>query len=179
MLDISLDLETMARGAGGAIVSIGAVEFDLRTCKMGDVFYRTIDLKSCVDAGLTIEAETVMWWMEQSDPARKTLVRNTMPLTTALSDFAEWLALCGPTNDIRIWGNGPSFDNTMLGAAYRACHIEQPWKFWNDRCFRTVCGLYQSVERRPRQGTHHNALDDAIYQAEHMIHIAESVRARR
>lgn len=44
--------------------------------------------------------------------------------------------------------------------------LELPWKFWNDRCYRTVSAGFP---RRQQTGTHHNALDDAISQTKHLL----------
>lgn len=179
MLDIMVDLETMDRRPTAAIIAIGAVEFNIATGKKGEVFYRTVNLDSSVAAGCTLGADTIVWWMKQGDTARQALTRNAQPLAQVLDDFSAWLAGCGTTNDLRMWGNGPSFDNAILGNAYRAVSIEQPWPYWGDRCFRTAAAMYATIEKRKRDGTHHNALDDAIYQADHLIHIAETLRARR
>jgi hypothetical protein len=68
---------------------------------------------------------------------------------------------------MRLWGNGASFDNAILAHAYARCGATPPWKFWNDRCYRTVAAL--TATPRQQGGTHHNALDDARSQAEHLI----------
>jgi len=54
---IMLDIETLGLEAGAAILSIGAVKFD--TDGLGAEFSGEIDLESCQDAGLAIDAETL------------------------------------------------------------------------------------------------------------------------
>jgi len=49
--DVMLDLETMGRKSNSALVSIGAVEFNLETGETGKEFYEVIDLQSCLDVG--------------------------------------------------------------------------------------------------------------------------------
>jgi exodeoxyribonuclease VIII len=66
-----------------------------------------------------------------------------------------------------VWGNGATFDNVILANAYDACRIRRPWKYYADMCFRTVRNQYPHVQVK-RQGTHHNALDDALTQAHHL-----------
>jgi len=73
-----------------------------------------------------------------------------------------------PRENVRVWGNGAAFDNVILASAYRQANITQPWLFWNDRCYRTVKALSPAVTMQ-RNGTHHNALDDAESQARHLI----------
>lgn len=160
MKDVMLDLETLGNGPNSVIIAIGAVKFD--ATGLGSEFYQVVDPESCVKAGLQMDTSTVMWWMKQSDEARAAFDRPSAPLIAALADFAHW---CG---DSVVWGNGASFDNTILSNAYRKTGIEQPWKFWNDRCYRTVKNLYPDVKLE-RVGTYHNALDDAKSQAVHLI----------
>lgn len=161
---ISLDLETMGTSPGCAIVAIGAVRFDPYADGIADVFYRTIDLQSCLEAGLTIDPGTLQWWMGQEDAARSALFKDTGMLRTALSDFANWVSQHpGPS---QVWGNGADFDNAILAQAYKVTGLRAPWAFWNSRCLRTIKYLAEGHPLElPRAGTHHNALDDAVYQA--------------
>lgn len=161
-----LDLETMGTRAGAAIISIGAVLFDPRGNEVVGQYYQVIDHASCVKYGLKIDPDTILWWMRQSDAARGALCNpsiDRVDLKEALVDFACWL----PSKGVRIWGNGSDFDNTILGAAYDAVGMPQPWNFWNNRCYRTVKNMKPSVELE-RVGTYHNALDDAKSQAIHL-----------
>lgn len=164
MQDVMVDLETLGNGPNSVITAIGAVKFDM--LGLGGEYYHIVDAQSCVDAGLQMDVSTVMWWMRQSEAARAELVREGLPLSIALQKFTGWL---GPNADsIRVWGNGASFDNVILGNAYRKTGLEQPWKFYNDRCYRTVKNMYPLIELE-RTGTAHNALDDAKTQAAHLI----------
>ena len=165
-----LDLETMGNGPDAAIVAIGAVEFDIQTRTMDRQFYAVVSLESAVAAGGIMDPATVIWWLQQSDDARKLFKEKGQTISAALTDFAAWLAQTGQVDDLKIWGNGAAFDNVILSSAYRRSGIPLPWQFRNDRCYRTIKGLYKHVKMQ-RQGTHHNALDDAISQAQHLIDI--------
>jgi hypothetical protein len=166
-MHIMIDLETMGTRPTAPIVSIGAVAFD----KDGihEKFYRVIDLDSAVDAGAIIEPGTVLWWLAQSDDARKALTDDIAePIGNVLEQFRMFIvalpAIAG------VWGNGATFDNVLLAEAYKRLGMEAPWPFWKDRCYRTVKNLYPAVEL-VRVGTLHNALADARTQAEHLIAI--------
>ena len=163
-MEVMLDLETMGNGSRAAIIAIGAVAFD--QTGVHDHFYSTVDLESSMRAGMECDASTIMWWMQQSEQARAAFKNPTNEtLERALSAFYEF---CQRNDAAGMWGNGAAFDNAILSSAYRLCGVEQPWKFWNDKCYRTIKGLYPDI-RLVRKGTHHNALDDAISQAEHLI----------
>lgn len=157
-----LDLETMGNGSKAAIIAIGAVRFDK---EVTDRFYQVVDLQSSVDAGLEMDASTVLWWMKQGDEARSHFSRSGVSLRQALVDFSKWIG-----DDAEVWGNGASFDNTILSNAYRLAGITQPWKFWNDRCYRTLKSLYRDIKME-RTGTYHCAVDDAESQALHLMRI--------
>ena len=163
---VMVDLETLGQSAGSVIVSIGAVKI-VNGEIVDDHFYELIDAGSCVEAGLTMDAETVIWWMKQCDAARAEIYN---PARRELHEVLHRLSCWIDNDDARLWGNGASFDNVLLAAAYDAMSMRRPWKFWNDRCFRTVKAMFPEV-RTERAGVHHNALDDALFQAEHLLAI--------
>lgn len=168
MNDVMLDLETMGNGPNAAIVAIGAVEFEVTTQQIGERFYTVIDLESAVAGGGVMDASTVLWWMKQSDAARAAFNRGGDHIAVALQRFAGWMENRAKRDDVRVWGNGAAFDNVILASAYRRNGTQQPWQFWNDRCYRTVKAQHPAVKMQ-RIGTHHNAVDDAESQARHLI----------
>jgi exodeoxyribonuclease VIII len=168
MKDIMLDLETMGNGPDAAIIAIGAIDFDVDTCKTGTGFYVHVDLASSVAAGGIIDPSTVLWWMKQNDQARGAFARPGEKIAVALHLFAEWVSVRGARNEVRVWGNGAAFDNVILASAYRRLDLVPPWEFWNDRCYRTMKAQYPDIKLQ-RAGTHHNAIDDAISQADHLL----------
>lgn len=165
-LDTMVDLETLGNGSNSVIIAIGAVKFNERG--LGDEFYAVVDAQSCVDAGMQINASTVMWWMQQSDEARAAFKRTGVPIGSALMSFSSFIEDGGNASHMRVWGNGAAFDNAILANAYSKCKQPAPWKFRNDRCYRTMKARYQDFDI-PRVGAHHNALDDAKSQAQHMV----------
>ena len=168
MQDVMLDLETMGNGPQAAIIAIGAVEFDIPAQQIGERFYTVIDLESAVTSGGVMDASTVLWWLKQSDAARAAFDRGGNHIAVALQQFAGWMENRAKRDDVRVWGNGAAFDNVILASAYRLNGTPQPWQFWNDRCYRTVKAQHPEVKMQ-RNGTHHNAADDAESQARHLI----------
>jgi hypothetical protein len=178
MMHFMLDLETMSTEPNAAIVAIGAVAFDPELFTLHPLeFYMPIGLRSSMTAGLHVSAETICWWLTQSDAARAELVGRTTPLPEALSRFASWMTALVPTRDDRkVWGNGAAFDNTILASAYAAVGATTPWRFWNDRCYRTMKSLYPDVTAPTFVGEQHKAVDDARHQALHLMEILKGVR---
>lgn len=169
-----LDLETLGNGSNAVIISIGAVRFDVKQKTIINKFYARICPKSCTDAGLVIDAETVLWWMKQSDAARGEFANANLPkLPEVLASFSHWVkAMPG---EPRIWGNGATFDNVILSNAYKAIKMDRPWSHRSDRCYRTIKALFPDI-KVPDVSTAHNAVDDAEYQARHLMAIWPHLR---
>ncbi len=172
MVDIMLDLETMGTSSNAAIIAIGAVEFNVAEGALGREFYSVVDLASSVQSGGVMDASTVLWWMEQSEDARKEFKRQGTTILEALLLFGSWAR---EVYDVCVWGNGAAFDNVILANAYRRAGIDVPWAFWADRCFRTARAMHPAVvDMSDYQGVAHNALSDAKWQAEYMIRMAKA-----
>lgn len=169
--NVMIDLETMGVNNNAAIIAIGAVAFDFEG-NLGPEFYEVIDLQSSVENGGVMDAPTVLWWMKQSDEARKEFEREGLLEYVVLEHFADYLM--DFDNNIKVWGNGASFDNVILTNAYTRWVMETPWQYYNDRCYRTMKNLHPEIMME-REGTHHNALADAISQAKHLQRIMNHV----
>jgi hypothetical protein len=167
-MHIMLDLETMSLAPNAALVSIGAVLMTPRGEEINN-FYRSISLASSVDAGLHIDPNTVMWWMQQSDRARGALAIQARPLHEVLRDFAQWADVQEPSGGlVGVWGNGAASDNVWLAEAYRAAGQPRPWSHKQDRCYRTFRAMHRDVADPPPSEAEHDALADARWQARYM-----------
>lgn len=183
---IMLDLETMGTVAGCAILSIGAVRFFPQEKRLSDTFYTTISAESCALVGLHIDEQTETWWADQAEEARKILEEVKNPQTTylrrVLVDLNIWLTAQGESNDLRIYGNGADFDNPILRVAYRQAGVKPYAGNWTGRCYRTLKTLDEllgpgfAAPKLKRSGTHHNALDDAVSQAQHLMEFIAALR---
>lgn len=165
---IMLDLETLSSRSNAVIVSIGAVPFDpvagvRHDCK----FYEVLSRGEQVGYGRHIDPATVDWWLQQSPEAQKVFkVGGTLP-EVALEEFSRFVRGYAGEQEVQIWGYGSTFDNVVLGSLYSDLKLGRPWKYRGDMCHRTLVNLAKGLVEVPaRTGTHHNALDDAVYQAE-------------
>lgn len=168
MLNVMLDLETMSTESNAAICSIGAVKFSLDE-GIVDEFYCTVDAADCKKHGLDISTDTVRWWSKQPKEVLEQLRKNNVPLQDALTTFSKWYG----TKSLPTWGCGAGFDNVIIENAYKAVGMKRPWTPWDDRCYRTMKEVIQ-IPQKPREGTYHNALDDAKHQTNHLIQILGS-----
>lgn len=166
---VVVDLETMGLESNAAIISIGAVKFDINDGIISE-FYTNVSLKSSVANGLRINPDTIMWWLDQSDGARRALLeKKGVDLTVALQMFMDWYNET-PTYKT-VWGHGAGFDNVILKKAMSLTGIS-PWGYRDDRCYRTLLELYKNRVPKPDiEIVEHNALEDARYEALHLIDI--------
>jgi hypothetical protein len=163
--NLMLDLETWGKRPGCAIRSIGAVMFDPFSRAIGQQFYKNVTRKSCEEIGLHIDQSTVDWWNSpKMKKAQDSLLTGQVPLRDACVDFVKW---AGRQNTAFMWCQGANFDGPIIEEAFRLLELQAPWKFHATRDTRTIYeagGLgFGSLPKRV--GTHHNALEDAIYQA--------------
>jgi len=170
--NVMIDLETLGKRSNAVIIAIGAVVFDEEGIEVDD-FYINVDPQSCIDIGMKMDASTVMWWMQQSDEARAVFKKPGFPIQRALMKLSFWLTNHTPV-DRRVWGNGSTFDNVILTNAHHLSNMQPAWKYSKDRCYRTLKALLPNIEHE-RNGIHHNALDDARYQAEHCIKLLKGI----
>jgi hypothetical protein len=66
-----------------------------------------------------------------------------------------------------VWANGINFDISILEHMYGQVGLHVPWKYNAVRDYRTYVKSFDWVSPKTtyHNGTKHNALDDAIYQA--------------
>jgi len=158
-----LDIETMGNTPNAAIISIAAVYFN--ETGTGRSFYKKVSLESYVSLGLEMDPSTVLWWLKQDDAAREEFKTKGDPLYYVLKCLDSFIH-----KDCRIWGNGASFDNVILENAYGKLKMQVPWKFYHNRCFRTLKNLFPDIKIAENKKKH-NALDDAIWQAEYTVEV--------
>ncbi|BBS48818.1 TPA: 3'-5' exoribonuclease [Raoultella ornithinolytica] len=175
MNHLMIDLETMGNKPNAPIVSIGAVFFEPSTGELGEEFYRVVSLKSSVDSGAVPDPDTIMWWMQQSEEARKAICdkENMIALWFALTELNSFIRNNADPKKVQVWGNGATFDNVIIRASYDREDVSCPWHFANDRDVRTIVELGRAVGINPRrdipfEGDMHNALADARHQAKYV-----------
>lgn len=174
-----LDLEAFDSQDTAIIVSLGAVYFDLKTGKLGEEFYMEVNkagIEKQYKLGRTFSWDTFIWWMHQSDEARAVFTRNNPERTSIENVLYEFITFCQhSTGNVRIWGNGVNYDNTVLRSCYKTMGIGCPFRYQYDRCYRTAKNQFGNRAKMERVGTHHHGLWDAKSQALHLIGMMEGL----
>jgi hypothetical protein len=161
---VMVDLETMGRDTDAVICSIGAVEFDINTGETGLEFYEKVNIQTCLDKGMSVNGETIYWWLQQSEKARMALLGENKNISQVLYEFKLFLENLG-ANTVQIWGNGISFDIIILTEAFRKCNLKEPWNFRCERDVRTLVSFAPEVkDHYPKMGTEHHPIDDCKFQ---------------
>lgn len=168
--DAMIDIETLDTRPSAVVISIGVVLFNRRepgvTMKELNLKFGTKGFRDeQIDMGRTVDKDTVRWWKQQDADAKRIFKQaNVTSMEDALNKLTAFLTQ-GDTNFL-IWGNGSDFDNTIITSLYESFGMEAPWKFWNNRCFRTFKGEHGHITRPPKfDGVKHDAVDDARQQA--------------
>lgn len=167
MKHIMMDIETLSTDSYGVVTTISAVQFDLETGKTGKTFEIGLDIKEQVANGAIIDTDTVVWWMSQDQEAIKAMLRiSKINVKSALYTFNDWIkSLNLPLNDIKLWGNGVSFDNVMVRNLYKKTNIEFALPYWCDNDVRTLVTLGNIDTRNYKfDGIKHNGIDDCKHQ---------------
>jgi hypothetical protein len=162
--NLMIGLETLGTGVDSVILSIAAVEFCLQTGKTGRCFYREIDLESSMGWGFKIDADTLKWWINQGDEAKKIFGdTGKVEVYTALAAFRDF-----SVNHEFFWGNSARFDLGILNWAVERMSIDVWWDFRNERDLRTLVGLMPHIkEAHIFDGVKHNALVDCLNQVKY------------
>lgn len=180
-----VDLETMGKKPGAPIVSVGAVFFDPASGKTGAEYYQVISLESSMSFGARPDASTILWWLKQSPEARSAIVvDDTVGLVEALEQFLDFIAenAANGSKNVQLWGNGSSFDCSLLEAAFELADTPFTIPHWNYRDVRTVVELGKAVGLNSRYdipfvGDQHNALADARHQVKYVSAIWQRLTA--
>lgn len=174
--NIMFDLETLDSKNTAVILSIAAVEFNKDTGDIGGKLHLRVDIQSCLDEGLTVGADTFIWWLQQSEEARKKIYSvKGIPLEDALTQVFKFVKDCG--NNVVVWGNGSTFDISILENAMYKFFSELPWKFWNVNDVRTIVALNPDIKKNLNfEGIAHDALFDCIHQIKYLTDTLKSIK---
>lgn len=176
MRHVMIDLETFGTRPGSVLRSIGAVMFDPFEKELGAEFYVNIDSEDMGTKGFAFNPQTINWWAKRGEEAKAAFIDPyPLPIETALVQLKDFIHHEGAKFP---WSHGSSFDLAHLDEVYIRLGIPLPWRYWNVRDTRTVFAQVLQVaskrgEMAPREhkreGTHHNALDDAKHQAKGVV----------
>jgi 3'-5' exoribonuclease-like protein len=170
---IMIDIETLDIARTATILQIGACKFSPDD-GITEKFYVFVELESQPKS--TISPATLKWWTTQS---AMPIFAGAAHINDALSRLHDWLIAQGATglnNDYEIWCKGTDFDAAILAHAYKTyMQMETPWKYSAPRDCRTLFKLFPEIKAPTANKHAHDALADAIHQAEHAARILKYI----
>lgn len=175
MKNIMVDLEALNSAHDAALISIGMVYFDLGKMELGPELYIELSqaaLQEQLNLGRTWSLSTNIWWMQQTDSAREVWSQKIGQVSNvdAIRQIKAYFEIFPEHGrNIRVWGNGSTYDNICLQSYLRTFKARIPWNYKGDMCYRTIKILFGNRAKLERVGTHHNGLDDAKTQALHLM----------
>lgn len=169
---ISLDLETFGTKATSVVTNIGAVAFSTNG-KEHFVFDNALNIQEQLDIGRDVTESTIKWWLKQSEAARnKVAIVQEFPENYNINVLTAFTEFCAATKEIdgslTVWGNGSDFDNAVLLNVYDTYGLPRPWLHYENRCYRTIKALANSIGKPidwVSPTVAHDALSDARAQA--------------
>lgn len=194
---IMVDLETLSTDPKALVLSIGLVSFldsyvytkddsqalvstSWETENDNENFYYGV-LSQVGQEERHISESTLSWWEEQESSAREVLTESKSKQTSVVDDLEKVYAflkdqhqsLDGDKNYLVLWANGASFDHPIIKSLFidnGFSELSRIWSYKHDACYRTMLNAYKIPDAEyPPMGTHHNALDDARFQATRLL----------
>jgi hypothetical protein len=162
-MHLMIDLETLSLAPNAIVTEIGAITFDIH---MQDLILDQkswqLDIAVQVKMKRHMDHETIIWWMKQSDAARRKMYdAQRMAVNTALEEFEttfDWPNIEG------IWSHGLNFDIPILEDLIKQWGKKVPWHYRTPRDTRTLFWLAGGVKPEGHVVAH-SAIDDCIAQA--------------
>lgn len=179
-MDLMLDIETLGNSASACILQIGACVFDRDSGDIIDTFKADVDPQSSLDHGLTIDVDTVMWWLKQSDDARASITSEPRGrLNEVLANLTSFVQKYEANpREVNVWCHA-SFDFPIMQNAYKAVRKDAPWHYRSGRDLRTLTdlsGVNIYTIKLKRKGTFHDALDDCLHQVKQTVACFKALR---
>lgn len=157
-----IDFETLGNGKYACLVQVGACYFgDGQT---GKTLKLNFDAEDGQKHGSEIDAPTIYWWLQQSPEARASIAEEPRVTEydglTKLNDFLKGAE--------EVWSHA-TFDFVILMEALKRRFIKPAFGYKAARDIRTLMAIAPKQAEEPRAGTHHDGLDDALYQARYVM----------
>ncbi len=174
MTDLMLDFETLGNGTNKCICQIGLVYFNSLTGELGESLKLNIDAASHEKYGGRLDAQTVYWWLEQSDAARHSLLKDKKDILEAMTQVNEFISKAK-----RVWSHA-TFDFVTLMETFKQLGIKPSVSYKSGLDIRTLVYLAgTSVSTTIREGVHHDALEDCKHQVKYCVEALNKVKASK
>lgn len=163
-LNITFDLETLGNSHNAPIVQIAAVKFR-DSGEILEKFLRTVDITSLSNYNFQIDIDSVEFWSNQPQNVFDSVFNTNqeVPIKQALQEFMDWIK--SPLKYV-FWSHA-IYDPPILNNSLQKTGISDYIHFKLHKDIRTLNYFVGKLDVQ-REGLHHNALDDCIYQSKYI-----------
>jgi len=187
-IGLSLDIESLDIGPRSVVTQVALYGWDIDEGTLLEAFvwsYLPIQPQLDLIHPRTISADTLWWWMQQSDEARSKFEFNVLEDFESLPVLMRHLTrefnrMVGD-NNYELWAKGPQFDVVNVESLYRDCGMRAPWKYDRVRDLRTLmaqAGIHSADVEIPKGFVAHEAGWDAQFQINCYMQAMRHLRAR-
>jgi hypothetical protein len=163
---VMLDIETLDTKNTAVILQIGGCIFNRE--RLVNKFRIDLDWEN-ERANRTISNATLAWWLAQDENVRSDVFYGGQRV--APIDACGSLDYILPADFDSIYSKG-SFDFDILENLYKSMGLIAPWNFRQKRDYRTMLKVAEDIYGfKEDKSNSHNAMDDAVNQAENLIKI--------
>lgn len=160
--DLMIDIETLGLGPTIVVTSIGIVPFFLSSRTVGTGLKYIMNIQDQLDKGRVVPASTLEFWSKQDQKIFQSQFSGTEDNLATLKKLSEFVAIYGGQNS-KVWGNGATFDITILESLFSTYKIPVPWSYKSPMDLRTFKRFFASNKKI--EGITHDCLEDAVAQA--------------
>jgi exodeoxyribonuclease VIII len=159
-----VDLETLATGAGAALLQVGWAVFDPAGTAIVHAYQHNVNVDSCTIHGARVSHSAILWWLNQAPAARQSIMTNVaLPISDVLGRLYDAYERY---SCVAVWSHGATFDIPIIDWYAERLRIKPPWKYYDCRDTRTLYALAKSTGwQQDKKPVAHTAMADAVAQA--------------
>lgn len=168
-LHVMIDFETLATTPDAQVLTLGICIFDKNDIIESHEFVFNQDQNRKIDFN------TLAWWSNQIGFGKilEKINNQKDSVNMTLMQIKDTLRFMQDTN-YYIWSNGADFDLPILKHLFDQYTIKLPYKYSNQRCFRTLKSLFPRILDGLVNDYKHDAKSDAEYQAKAVMNYLKS-----
>lgn len=177
---LMIDIETLGLNPVSNVHQIGFCAANLRT---GSYILLPTNIYVRPAAGTFTDFDTVCWWMQQSDAARKAVFSPEVERITMADAFVElknaYEFIGGKDAGATVWASPAMFDLPMLTFSFGQVRPDlresKPWPYYMERDLMTLYKMLDPEKKlKPTNPVEHDAASDAKAQMDHLIAIFQA-----
>lgn len=183
--DLMIDIETLGRRPGCAIIQIAAVPFNINTGEVSkNTFKMSINLDHQLKSGkgFTYCKNTYKWWKGTNKSLFSQLSKSKTTYNQVGQKFQEWFNSLEDDQNIRVWGNSNRFDIGIIEGWYLKAigqKFNPFWNTWLERDVRTIASLDPTIKTKTKFiGTKHDAINDCKHQIKYCREIVKKYKLK-